>query len=115
MFTSYFVCIFVIQIPKQAITAYVKHNKVPEVTSQLLYCKKGGSKLTWKEGSFFLRALGIYNIVDTKKASKIDLCSSLDHHVYTPMAVQGKGYETPNPFCFIMKVCFNTDKCTTIA
>ena len=53
------------QISKHAISAYLKQNTVPDLTTQLLHSRRG-SKPQWKEGSFCLRALGIYAITESE-------------------------------------------------
>jgi len=65
------------QITKHAITDYVKHNRVPDITSLLTHSRQG-SKLQWRESTFSLRGLGIYAISESKvRPAEKDCVSTL--------------------------------------
>ena len=48
------------QISKQAVTSFTKSKVVPSVSGKLHHCKKGGSKLKWRQMDFTLRESGIF-------------------------------------------------------
>lgn len=121
----------VLQLPKSDITAYLKTQTVPQLSTDLYYCPRA-TKLQWKKGKYTLGENGIYTITvsdtmvtplirtsdkDTlisrtlepqclfhfQKSGAQQLCAGLDYHMYTPTPEAGQSLTTPTRFCFAMK------------
>ena len=50
-----------LQMVKQA-AAFIKNKTIPDVSSKMHHCKKGGSKLKWKQENFVLMESGIFSV-----------------------------------------------------
>lgn len=64
-------CLFT-QLPKSAVSQFLKENKVPDISSQLQFCRNP-SKGRWTEGTFCLGSLGIYLVSQRKVLSSMSL------------------------------------------
>lgn len=45
-------------------TAFTKYGMVPHVAGRLHHCKKGGSKLKWRQEDFILQESGIFTVAE---------------------------------------------------